>query len=179
MARKVRTHIVSDSMPNARLAPKHLTKQEFGKRLYNLMVTRGWHQSELARQAGLPRDSVSVYIRGRSLPEPENLKRLAAALKVAPEELLSNHTESAIEEDAPAFEVKASPNAPDVAWVRVNRLLTMKSIMQIMQIMEADDAVERVRSGRNVAVQPVESEEVEAEREAPVPAGPTRPRGRR
>ena len=108
MARKVRTH-VGDDRP---LAPKHLTKQEFARRLYKLMVSKGWHQSELARQADIPRDSVSVYIRGKPLPSPLTVKKLAEALNVTPTELLPNYVESAIEEDIPSFDMRVSANAP-------------------------------------------------------------------
>ena len=54
MAKRVRTHL-SDSQTDPDLRPKHLTKQEFGKRLYKLMISKGWHQSELARRADVAR----------------------------------------------------------------------------------------------------------------------------
>lgn len=142
MTNKVRTHIRDAATENS-LSPKHLTKQEFGRRLYNLMLKKGWHQSELARRADLPRDSISVYVRGRSLPTPQSLKALADALGVSPDELLPNHVESAIDADNPAFEMKVSPNAPDVAWMRVNRLVTVKTALKIMELLESDDAANR------------------------------------
>lgn len=157
MPRKVRTHAPGDATPDVRLAPRHLTKQEFGKRLYNLMLRRGWHQSELARQSGLPRDSISVYVRGKSMPTPTSVQALARALDVAPEELLPNHIEGAIDEDTPAFEMKVSPNAPMVAWVRLNRLVSVRTALKIAELLEADDAVDRSRGGREAAVQSVES----------------------
>ena len=61
---------VEDGAVKTDLTPKSLTKQEFGKRLYSLMVERGWQQSDLARAAGIGRDSVSTYMRGHSLPGP-------------------------------------------------------------------------------------------------------------
>lgn len=142
MVRNIRTHLpdgVSSDAPFD-LAPRHLSKQEFGKRVYNLMLRKGWKQSELARQAGLPRDSISVYIRGKSLPTPGNLEALAKALGVAPNDLLPNHFEGAIDADTPALEIKVSPNAPHLAWLRVNRLVSMKSVAKIVEILEADNA---------------------------------------
>ena len=156
MARKIRTHIVADTQPDIRLAPRHMTKQEFGKRLYNLMLARGWHQSELSRRAGLPRDSISVYIRGKSLPTPTSLQALAEALSVKAEELLPNHIESAIDEDTPSMEVKVSPNAPDKAWLRVNRIVSVHTALKVMEMLESDDVVDRGRSSPAAAVQPVE-----------------------
>lgn len=141
MPSKVRTHITGDTLPDHVLAPTHLTKQQFGKRLYKLMLGKGWHQSELHRQSGLPRDSISTYIRGKSLPTPQSLQKLAEALGVKPEELLPNHTESAIDEDTPSFEMKVSPNAPNTAWLRVNRLVSMPSALKIADILAHDDAI--------------------------------------
>lgn len=156
MARKNRIHLTTDTPPDVKLAPKHLTKQEFGKRLYNLMIRKGWHQSELARQSGLPRDSISVYIRGRSLPTPASLKQLASALGVATDELLPNHVESAIDEDNPSIEFKVSPNMPDRAWLRVNRLVTIRAALKIMDILENDNVADGGRGSGKAAVQPVE-----------------------
>ena len=140
MTNIVRTHLTGDSAGSG-LAPKHLTKQEFGKRLYRLMMDRGWRQSDLARAADLPRDSVSVYIRGKSLPTPQSLAKLAEALNVPAEELFPNHVESAIDNDIPAFEMKVSPNAPHIAWLRVNRYVSLDVANQIAKILADDKPV--------------------------------------
>lgn len=152
MAKKTRTHIVTDSPPEPRLAPKHLTKQEFAKRLYTLMIKKGWHQSELARQSGLPRDSISVYMRGKSLPEASNAQALAKALGVPFEQLMPNHVESAIDADMPALEMKVSPNAPNAAWIRVNRLVTLRTALTVMDLLEKDDVALGTGGGRKAAV---------------------------
>lgn len=141
MVNLVRTHMIGDSSIS-KLAPAHLTKQDFGKRLYTLMLSKGWTQSELARQADLPRDSVSTYVRGKSLPTPVSLEKLAAALGVEPAELMPNHVESAIDSDMPALEMKVSPNQPGVAWLRVNRLVTTQTALKIMTLLEEDNAID-------------------------------------
>lgn len=141
MARKSRPHVVNDVQPEApgdTLAPRHLSKQEFGRRLYRMLLDRGWRQSELARRAGIQRDSVSVYVRGRSFPTPLNLAKMAAALGVKPEDILPNQTESAIAEDEPDFELKVSPGDPTRAWVRLNRLVSLDTAVQIAALVQAD-----------------------------------------
>lgn len=148
MPRKIRTHIGISDAPTTTLRPKHLTKQEFGRRVYNLMVAKGWNQSELGRQADLPRDSISTYIRGKALPTGVSLDKLASALGVATEELLPNHIESAIDEDNPAFEMKVSTSAPGMAWVRVNRLVSTATAVRIADLLENDRALDREGSGR-------------------------------
>lgn len=140
MARKTRTHVNGAERP---LTPKHLTKQEFARRLYRLMISKGWHQLEFARQAGLPRDSVSVYMRGKSLPGPKVVAKLADALGVTPLDLLPNHVESAIEDDIPALDIKVSANAPGQAWLRVNQLVTTATAVKIADLLEHDEAAQR------------------------------------
>lgn len=139
MANKVRTYIDAQDAPtDEALRPKHLTKQEFGQRVYKLMIRKGWNQSELARQAGIARDSVSTYVRGISLPEPLNLERLAKALGVSATELLPNATEAAIDEDVPSLELKISHLNSQRAWLRVNRLVSTAAALKIVEILNAD-----------------------------------------
>lgn len=137
MAQRVQTYI-ADNQTDPDKRPKHLTKQEFGKRLYKMMVEKGWHQSELARRSGLARDSVSTYIRGVSLPEPGNLAALARALGVEPVDLLPNQIEAAIDNDVPSMEMKVSGADPSVAWLRVNRLVSTATCLEIVKLLGAD-----------------------------------------
>lgn len=137
MANNVRTFI-GDAPTDQSLRPKHLTKQEFGRRLSRLMLAKGWHQSELARRAGIARDSVSTYIRGVSLPEPGNLELLARALGVEPIDLLPNHVEAAIDNDIPSLEMKVSSSDPRVAWLRINRLVSTSTCVKIVELLGAD-----------------------------------------
>ncbi|MDI1263913.1 MAG: helix-turn-helix transcriptional regulator [bacterium] len=131
--------------PNTRTAkstliPKHLAKDEFARRLYKLMLDKGWRQADLARAADLPRNAISVYLRGASLPNPESTKALAKAFGIEPGELLPNYTESAIERDNPELEFRVSPADPKKAWLRVNRLVMMSTAVKIMALLEDDNA---------------------------------------
>ncbi|WP_439392600.1 helix-turn-helix domain-containing protein [Bradyrhizobium sp. PMVTL-01] len=104
------------------------------------MLDKGWRQADLARQAGIPRNAVSVYIRAASLPTPANLEKLAKALDVKPEQLLPNYTESAIERDNPELEFRVSPADPSKAWLRINRLVHTSTAIKIFSLLDADDA---------------------------------------
>lgn len=152
MSKKFRTPVIADTATPAALIPKHLTKQEFGRRLYSLMMAKGWHQSELARQSGVPRDAVSNYVRGRFAPSPKNLALLAEALNVEPSELFPNHTEMAIDEENPSFEMKTSVATPGMAWVRVNRLVSTATAIKIADLLENDRAVDREGSSGQAKV---------------------------
>lgn len=144
MARNSRTYIepLRDEQTDEALRPKHLTKQEFGRRLYRLMLQKGWSQSELARQAGLSRDSVSTYVRGVSLPEAINLNKLAEALDVKTTDLLPNHAETAIDHDAPSLELKISSANTLISWLRVNRMVSTQTAMKIVEMLNHDELPE-------------------------------------
>lgn len=133
-------------MIDSTLPPKSLTKQQFGRRLYQLMLSRGWNQSELARQAGLPRDSVSTYIRGVALPTQKSLSALASALGKQPSDLLPNAVQAPLEGEDPSFEIKVSPSSPNLALVRVNRLVSLATATRIAELINADGVAGQVPS---------------------------------
>lgn len=118
------------------LTPKALTRQEFGRRVYQLMLAKGWRQSDLARRSGLGRDSISTYIRGRSFPEPVSLQKMAKALGVTSEELLPNTIASAIDAEHPAIELKQATGQPGMAWLRVNRLVSISTAARIIDLLK-------------------------------------------
>ena len=120
-----------------------LPKQEFGRRLYHLILQKGWSQSELARRADLPRDSISVYVRGKSLPTPLSLNKLARALEMTPQELLPNYTVEAVRRDGDSsFEMKVSGSDPTKSWVKVNRLVSTATAAKIAQLLAEEGRVE-------------------------------------
>jgi transcriptional regulator with XRE-family HTH domain len=62
--------------------------QIIAKRLYTLMISKGWNQSELGRESGIPREVISDYMRGRALPTLEHAALLGTALDIAPHMLV-------------------------------------------------------------------------------------------
>lgn len=142
MAKRIRTHLAGKSDQH-HLAPKHLTLQEFGRRIYQLMLKKGWRQADLARESGLPRDSISTYVRGTVRPTDESLKKVAKALGVEKEDLLPNMIEDAIEQDSPSVEMKISASDPTKAWLRLNRLVNTSTAVKIIEIIHAEDTAPR------------------------------------
>lgn len=141
MAVKARVALpTSDDLKGA-LVPRELTRQEFGRRLFQLMTDKDWSQSELGRQADVGRDAISTYVNGKTFPTPRNLRRLAKALGVSEEELLPNQFKKALEDEFPALEIKAAAGHPDKAWLRINRAVPFSVAAKIAQIInEADEA---------------------------------------
>lgn len=139
MAQKARHHLAPVQNGLEGLEPKELSKLEFGRRLNKLMLDRGWNQSDLARAAGLGRDAVSTYVRGRSFPEPKSLRKLAEALGAKTEDLLPNTVALAMDAyTAPMLEIKQAAGHPDRVWLRVNRMVTLEQAAAIFNIIRGE-----------------------------------------
>lgn len=140
MVNKYRTHSRGGPTNPTDGAPRQITLEEFGKRLYNAMIAKNWRQADLARATELPRDSISTYIRGLVKPTPLSLSKLATALGKTEEELFPNHAIAAVIEDHPTFEMKVSPNDPRRAYIRLNRMVSFEVAVKIAELVNADPA---------------------------------------
>ena len=132
MARNTRRRLPSTSRPTP---TNELVLQEFARRLYELMVARGWTQSELARRAfgtttnkdgytvAKGRDRIGVYIKGRSYPDPKNLKALADAFGMAPEDLAPDITAAAIDREKPEVAIQQVPGQRGRVHLKVDMLV--------------------------------------------------------
>lgn len=136
----VSSYISSRSAPadtgSVDLTQKVLTKHEFGKRLYALMMQQGMNQSDLARAAKLGRDSISTYIRGRSVPTPQNLDKLCAALSVAPDELYPNYAANAAAIEESVLQIKQVNDNTDMMWLHINMKVDAATAIEVMQILK-------------------------------------------
>lgn len=142
VARKTRNHLEGPSTDNGDMTPVHISKQEFGRRVQRAMYAKGWHPSELARQANVRRDAVSTYIRGVYYPSPTNLHKIAKALGVDPEALLPNYAEQAIADAHPSIDLKVSPQRPSEAWLKVDRRVSLKTALAVTQLLNDDELPE-------------------------------------
>lgn len=130
----------SQTVPTLQL--KRRIKQEFAKRLYSLMTSKGWHQSELARRAGVKRDSISTYIRGANMPDSRNLEKIATAFGVQTKDLLPNHVDAVISHEIPSMELIASAD-PRVGRLRVNSLVSTATALKIIELLSTDTLPEK------------------------------------
>jgi transcriptional regulator with XRE-family HTH domain len=125
----------------SQITRKHLERHDFAKRLYRMILEKGWTQSELARRSGVQRESVSNYVNANTMPDLPNVKKLAGALGVKPEDLLPNISEAQFDRDInPSLEIKASSDDPSRSWVRLNREVSTATVLKIMQVLEEDAA---------------------------------------
>lgn len=133
-----RSHNASGPSPLVR-AP--VTYVDFGRRVYNLMMERGWAQSDLANVAAVERRYVSRYVRGTALPTAADREKLAQAFGVAPESLLADeHLRTAEMDGDSLLEITASSADPTMSWFRVSRLVRTSALPGILQVLaEAED----------------------------------------
>ena len=121
------------------LTPKALTRQEFGRRLNQLMREKEWNQSDLGRASGVGRDSISNYVNGKVFPTPPVLRKIASALGVDREALLPNEIMSAFDDEMPAVELKQASGHPEKAWLRVNRMMSFATAANIIKLIDEED----------------------------------------
>jgi transcriptional regulator with XRE-family HTH domain len=125
--------------------PRALTKQEFGKRLYDALIRKGWNQSELARATELGRDSISTYIRGTAFPTPANLQKLASALGVERDALLPNSAQMEMDRGFPAMEIKMGHTDPSIAWLKINRMVSTSTAVKVLALIQDEDMKDKGR----------------------------------
>lgn len=133
-----------DSSPNIEI----VRAETFARNLFKLMTDRGLSQSDLARalwgETTTPegktvakgRDRISVYLKGRTVPTPATLKRLAEALSVPLEELAPDVMGAAVDRDNPEFSLSSVAGHPDKTFVRISKLMPLKYAVEIAQIIE-------------------------------------------
>ena len=115
---------------------KVLTRQEFGRRLYNFMMQKMYSQSDLARASGMGRDSISQYVRGRSVPSPKNLVKLADALDVEVDVLFPNYDAQSNAIEQPTLELKSIEADAEHLWLRINMKVPAEKALAVMQILK-------------------------------------------
>jgi transcriptional regulator with XRE-family HTH domain len=123
-------------------APYEAMRVEFARRLQQAMIQKGWHQSELARQASklmprgqaITRDMVSKYIRAQTLPSPKSLDALARVLGKKPDDMLPSRGVSPAVADHPSFDMRGLQDGN--VWLRVNQAVSMNQALKIMGILK-------------------------------------------
>ena len=126
--------------------PKEMRLQEFARRLANLMQhhkPEPLTQSDLARLAGIGRDSVSNYINCKSLPEPKSAKKIADVFGVDVADLYPGAVERAVDSELPALEIKQVSGQPGRCWLRVNQMVSSGTAAQIFNLIETENAKSR------------------------------------
>ena len=130
----------TESDPNVGASPAEQRKRQFGAKLQSMLLERGLKQAELARKAKMGRDSVSVYIRGRSLPGPTHLHKLATALGVDADELLPGVVDSSVARTGgrSPLRIEEIPGKPSRAWLHVEREVSYDTAMAVLALLNKE-----------------------------------------
>lgn len=114
-----------------------LEVEQFARRLHEAMIRKGLSQSDLAAEiwgrtkdargydVAKGRDRISVYLQGKSLPDPKNLARLAEVLEMSVEELAPNVTAATVEKENPEIAMTMVAGHADKVFLRVNMLVPL------------------------------------------------------
>ena len=102
---------------------------EIGRRISEKMQAKNWNQSDLARAAGLGRDSISTYVRGMVKPSPENLKQIANALGCNPEELYPSEP---VEQEI-ILEMRQTGDGR--VFIKINKTVSVQQAASIFEIL--------------------------------------------
>lgn len=103
---------------------------DFGRRISERMLKKNWNQSDLARAAGLGRDSISTYVRGMVLPDARNLKKLADALDCSPDDLMPSAER--MPQDT-IFEIRQTTDGKIL--IKINKAVTLDQAAAIFEIL--------------------------------------------
>tara|TARA_R110001606_G_C15222844_1_gene634237 strand:+ start:167 stop:580 length:414 start_codon:yes stop_codon:yes gene_type:complete len=136
MTKSIMTRGGNTDLNDIDYSQKILTRQEFGRRLYNFMMQNRMSQSDLSRASGMGRDSISQYVRGRSVPSPRNLTKLAEALNVEVDVLFPNYDAQANASEQPTLEMKSIEADAENFWLRVNMKVPAMKALEVMKILK-------------------------------------------
>lgn len=130
---------------------ERLELQNFARRLHELMAAKGLSQSDLARavwgkgvdsrgyDVAQNRDRISSYLKGRSVPEPGNMAKIAKHLGVSVTELAPDAVASAVDRADPAFSMTVIAGHADKTHLRVNQLVNMTTAVKIAALLSEDE----------------------------------------
>jgi transcriptional regulator with XRE-family HTH domain len=130
--------------------------QKLARKLYEAMMERGMTQSDLARAAwgthvdargytvAKNRDRISMYLAGKALPDPKNMKALADALGMTVEELALPAAASVGDQKGTSLAMQAVAGHPGKAHLRIDMLLPIELAAKIVALISEH---ERSRTG--------------------------------
>lgn len=118
-------------------------RARFGKQLHLAILKLGVSQSEFARLCNLPRDSISTYVLGKTLPSAKSAAAMSKVLGIDISEWLGADATAptAIVDDSPSeVSVNSAPGEPGRAQLRINKIVKMTTALKVVELLENEDA---------------------------------------
>lgn len=128
-----------------------LKAQEFARNLWRAMRAKGWSQSDLARRAfgttqdkrgytvAKGRDRISMYLRGKQLPDERNLMKIAKTVSMTPEALAPGLHAAAIDHERPEIAINVAAGHPNKVHLVVNKIVTQEVAAKIFAMLGGSD----------------------------------------
>jgi transcriptional regulator with XRE-family HTH domain len=124
-----------------------LELERFARKLHEAIVSRNMSPSDLAAEVwgrttdsrgysvAKGRDRISVYLQGKSVPDPKNLAKIAEVLGMKVEELAPDITASTVEKENPEIAMTAIAGHADKVFLRVNKLVSLELAARIISML--------------------------------------------
>lgn len=148
MSRNAKRYLPSAETAGATAVERH-ELATFSETLHRELLARGWSQSDLAKKiwneertdsrgytSVVGRDRVSSWVRGRVLPDPKSLKRIADALDMSAEDLAPNLTAAAVSKQEPTLGITAVAGRHDQVLLQVRMLVPLKVAVDVAGILQ-------------------------------------------
>jgi transcriptional regulator with XRE-family HTH domain len=135
--------LINDLTPNSDggiaspTSMSHQAKEAFARRLWRLMLNKGWNQAELGRRAGLSRDVIHSYVNAKSLPNQESLMGLARAFGVTAASLIvGDETLATPAAGAPAPTLHMSPTSDGKVFLQINMEIDQAKALKMIALLQ-------------------------------------------
>jgi len=121
-------------------------KNHLSRRLNIYLMENRMLPAELARKAGLPRDSISRYLLKKSVPTEASLRQLAKAMGCEPGDLIPNRAEVMVDPENANLELVTHPGQPGRAFLRLAQSMSMATAQKIIAMLHDEEAPDGKRS---------------------------------
>lgn len=124
----------------AQASARSMRRSALKARLNQILLDRAMSQSDLARESGVPRGLISSYCRGTAWPTAANLRKITLALGFRDVRAWLPEAGEALEdaETAPSFEARTVASSPGLMWVRMNRIVSIRTVEEIVEALKRD-----------------------------------------
>lgn len=123
------------------LPPRAMSLREFGHRLDEMLLDRGWSQADLHRKTELSKDTISKWVAGKVEPNPYNLARVADVFGISVDELYPNYLDNVANTGRRAVGgVEFNSSDLKTGILTIERRVSIETAAKIKELLDADDA---------------------------------------
>ncbi len=110
-------------------------RNRFSSSIVKRINEKGWTKAELARQAGMGRDSIGAYIRTDSFPAEKHLLKLCKALDCTPDDLCPGSSEL-LTDMMPEIPLEIKSTSDGRLYFRIAAIADTETVFGITALLE-------------------------------------------